>query len=178
MKVAGRGWQVAGVLLFFACASSAPPIQPPAWTQVPGPLLDALCATLQGEGMSPENVVVVKTTQPLVTAASLRSVGHAYGKDADVGSLASAMPASPLPLALTDARCAWKPITKLDPVRNHDQMVVELSSPIPNPFTRNEAGVMARMSLGGHDSQWYWIPLAQRNGQWAIGLVLPMDMHE
>ena len=171
-------WMIAALLA--ACASSPPSIQPPAWTQVPGPVLDSLCSALQNEGLSPENLLIVKTTQPLITAGSLRSVGHVYGKDAEVGSLAQMMGAAtpPMPLALAGAGCKWQPIDKLDPTRNRDQMVVEFSSPIANPFMRGEAGLMARMSVGGHDSQWYWIPLGQRKGQWAIGVVLPMDMHE
>jgi len=172
----------AAFAVFVACGSSspAPVVQPPAWTQLPGTILDTLCSTLQNEGISPENLVVVKTTQPLVNGASLRSVAHVYGKDANVASLANVINTAtpPLPLALADAHCKWGSIAQLDPVRNHDQMVVEFSAPLPNPFMRNEAGVMARMSIGGHDSQWYWIPLGNRKGNWAIGIVLPMDMHE
>jgi hypothetical protein len=169
-------------LLFASCATTpAPPTLPPTWTAVPGVVLDAFCAKLQREGISPETTVVVGTTQPLVSGASLRSVAHLYGKDAEVGQFAQALNAAitPLPLALKDAAgCKWKTIAKLDPIRNVDQMVVEMSAPIPNPFQRNEAGVLARMSLGGHDAQWYWVPLGQRNGVWAIGIVLPMDMRE
>jgi hypothetical protein len=175
-----RSVQLALVAVLFGCASSAPPVQPPAWTQVPSVVLDALCSTLQNEGLSPDNILIVRTTQPLVSGASLRSVGHAYGKDAEVGTLAQAInaAASPIPLAVTEARCAWKPVAKLDPLSHVDRMVVEISAPILNPFVRSEAGLMARMSIGGHDSQWYWIPLGHRTGEWAIGIVLPMDMHE
>jgi len=180
LRFAVRSAQFLLLASLLACASKAPPVQPPSWPQLPGPLVDAVCSTLQNEGISPENLVVVKTTQPLVTGTSLRSVGHVYGKDVEVGSLAQMMNAATtsMPLALSDSRCPWKAITKLDPLRNRDQMVVEFSSPISNPFVHNEAGVMARMSLGGHESQWYWIPLGQKKGEWAIGIVLPMDMHE
>jgi hypothetical protein len=169
------------LLLLAACASAPPPpTLPPPWTQIPPSVLDSVCAKLQEEGISADNLAVAKTTQPLVTAASLRAVANLYGKDADVASLAQLYTNAiqPLPLALTQSRCAWKPIAKLDPVTHRDQMVVELSSPIPNPFMRNEAGLLARMSLGGHDSQWYWIPLGQKKGQWGIGIVLPLDLHE
>lgn len=168
-------------VLAAACASNTPPpIQPPAWTQVPAALLDTVCGKLQEEGVTMDNLAIARTTQPLVNAASLRSVAHLYGKDADASSLAQIYnnATQALPLALTESHCTWKPIAKLDPVRDHDQMVVEISAPIPNPFTRNEAGVLARLSVGGHDSQWYWIPLGNRKGAWGIGLVLPMDMHE
>jgi len=173
--------KLAGLLILLcACKSSAPPVEPPTWTQIPGALLDSLCAKLQNEGITPDNIGIVQTTQPLVTGASLRSVAHNYGKDAEVGALAQVITSSTpsIPLAVKEARCAWHPIAKLDPVRYHDRMIVEISAPIANPFARNEAGVLARMSLGGQNSQWYWIPLGQKNGQWAIGIVLPLDMHE
>jgi hypothetical protein len=57
-------------------------------------------------------------------------------------------------------------------------LVVELSAPFVNPFVRGESGLFARMSAGGQGSQWYWIPIAERNGQWAIGRVTPLELHE
>jgi hypothetical protein len=168
------------LLLLASCATSKPPAPLPVWTQVPGVVLDALCSRLQNEGMSPDSILVVKTTQPLVSGPSLRSVAHIYSKDAEVGSLAQEITAAtpPLPLDVANTHCQWKPIAKLDPLSHVDRMVVEVSPLIPNPFAKSEAGLMARMSIGGRDAQWYWIPLGERNGKWAIGIVLPMDMHE
>ena len=152
---------------------------PPQWTQVPPVVLDAFCTKLRNEGVSPDTIFVVKTTQPLVTGASLGSVGHLYGKSGEVGSFAQALNAAITQLPISDSpSCRWTHIEKLDPQKNSDQFVVEMSAAIPNPFAKSEAGVMVRMSIGGHDAQWYWIPLGNRNGQWAIGIVLPMDLHE
>jgi hypothetical protein len=126
-------------------------------------------------------VTIVATTQPLVSGGSLRSLAHLYGKDGEVSSLAQLITSvlQPLPLDTTNAHsCSWTPVKKLDPAAHHDVMVVELSAPFINPFTRGESGLFARLSLGGHDSQWYWIPLAERNGVWAIGIVLPTDMRD
>ena len=66
---------------------------PPQWTQVPPVVLDAFCTKLRNEGVSPDTIFVVKTTQPLVTGASLGSVGHLYGKSGEVGSFAAALSA-------------------------------------------------------------------------------------
>jgi hypothetical protein len=150
---------------------------------VPPAVLDALCGKLKQEGVSSTDVpvTIVTTTQPLISAASLRSLAQAYGKDAEVSALAQLINSAlqPLPIDITAAHsCAWSAIAKLDPELHHDYMVVELSSPFLNPFTHRESGLFARYSLGGHDSQWYWVPLAERNGVWAIGSVLTIDMHE
>jgi hypothetical protein len=159
-----------------------PPMTPPVWTAVPSAVVDAFCGKLRGEAMASDATqAIVKTTQPLVSGASLRSLAHLYNKDAELSVPAQLISASlqSLPLDFTNARtCTWMPIDKIDPVRHVDLMAVELSSPFVNPFARNEAGLFARLSLGGRESQWYWIPLAQRNGLWTIGNVFALDMHE
>ncbi len=170
-------------MLLLGCASKPKvPMTPPPWTTAPSAVVDAFCGKLRGEAMASDApMAIVSTTQPLVSGASLRSLAHLYGKDAELSAAAQMVGASlqPLPIDIANARtCAWTPIEKIDPVRHVDLMVVELSSPFVNPFARNEAGLFARLSLGGRDSQWYWIPLAQRNGVWAIGNVFALDMHE
>jgi hypothetical protein len=46
--------------------------------------------------------------------------------------------------------------------------VVELSSPLLNPYARREAGLFARVSSGDHPS-WYWIALAPApDGSWRL----------
>jgi hypothetical protein len=166
-----------------SCASHQPPPKAPEWTSVPPAVLDAMCGRLKHEAMASADapVTIVATTQPLVSGGSLRSLAHLYGKDAEVSSLAQLINSvlQPLPLDIKDTHsCSWVSVKKLDPDAHHDMMVVELSSPFINPFTRGESGLFARLSLGGHDSQWYWIPLAERNGVWAIGIVLPTDMRD
>ena len=170
------------LLLFtFSCAS-APPKKAPEWTRVPPAVLDAVCGKLKLEAMASDApVTIVSTTQPLVSGGALRSIAHAYGKDAEVSVLAQLINSSlpSIPIDTADAHsCTWFPVRKLDPVVHHDVWVVELSSPFINPFTRGESGLFVRYSLGGHDSQWYWIPLAERNGTWSIGIVLATDMRE
>lgn len=186
MNVCGLRSAVCGLfsaLLLAACASQPKaPMLPPPWTTIPAAVVDAFCGKLHSEAMATDApLAIVSTTQPLVTGTSLRSMAHLYGKDAELTPIAQAISASlqPMPLDIASAhQCAWKPIDKVDPVRDVDVMAVELSSPFVNPFTRNEAGLFARLSLGGRDAQWYWIPLGVRNGVWAIGNVFAIDMHE
>ncbi|HJW94367.1 MAG TPA: hypothetical protein VJ901_12190 [Thermoanaerobaculia bacterium] len=170
------------LLLLAACATAVPPAKMPEWTEVPAPILNAFCSRVRSEGVSRESQIsVVKTTQPIVTASSLRSLGESYFKIGDTVMLAEALNAAlkPLPLSITQGgSCAWKPIDHLDTRRDHEVLVVELSAPFVNPFVRGESGLFARMSAGGQGSQWYWIPIAERNGQWAIGRVTPLELHE
>ncbi len=155
---------------------------PPDWTTLPSAIVDSFCGKLRGEGMASDTPMgIVSTTQPLVNGNSLRSVAHLYSKDAELSAAAQVISASlkPMPIDVANAKtCSWIPINKIDPVRHVDLMVVELSSPFVNPFTKNEAGLFGRYSLGGRESQWYWIPLGNRNGIWAIGNVFALDMHE
>lgn len=171
------------LLLLAACATAPPPpTKTPEWTEVPPAILNAFCARVRGEAVSRDSQIsVVKTTQPIVTAMSLRSLGESYFKAADTVMLAEALNAALKPIPLTIApggSCSWKPIEHLDTRRDHEVLVVELSSPFPNPYVRGESGLFARMSVGGQGSQWYWIPVADRNGQWMVGRVMPLDLHE
>src|SRR4051812_35075577 len=171
------------LLLLAACATTPPPVaKTPEWTEVPSAILNAFCARVRGEAVSRDSQIsVVKTTQPIVTATSLRSLAESYFMTADTVMLAEALNAAlkPIPLTITaNGSCSWKTIEHLDTRRDHEVLVVELSSPFPNPYVRGESGLFARLSAGGQGSQWYWIPLAERKGQWAVGRVIPLEMHE
>jgi hypothetical protein len=167
------------LVLTLGCASG-PKTTAPDLKSVPAIAIEAACTKLASEGLSGESAWVVKTTEPsLITGASLRSVAHSYNKDPDASALASAISAivQPTPIDFRATSCKWKTIDKLDPVAQAQMAVVEFSPPFINPFTKGESGVLVRMSVGGHDAQWYWIPLGERQGLLGIGLVVPLDMH-
>jgi hypothetical protein len=170
------------LLLLAACATAIPPAKTPDWTEIPAPILNAFCARARNDGISRESqMLIVKTTQPIVTASSLRSLGEAYFKAGDTVMLAEALNASLKPLPLNVApggTCNWRPIDRIDSRRDHELLTVELSAPFINPFVRGESGLFARMSVGGQAPQWYWIPVAERGGQWAVGGVMPLELHE
>ncbi|SRR5581483_2986260 len=169
-------------LFLFAACASAPPARPPQWSEIPAPILNALCAKLHSEGVSHESQIsLLKTTRPLITANSIGGLGRAFGKQGDSAMMADVLNSSlqPLPLAVTQGgNCNWRPVDRIDARRDHETLIVEVSAPFVNPFERGEAGLFARMSVGGQAPQWYWIPVAEHNGAWAIGMVLPLDLHE
>jgi hypothetical protein len=169
-------------LLTTACGTSRPVTTAPELTSVPSAAIEALCTKLRGEGVATDApLVVVEKTQPLIiTGASLRSLAHTYGKDVESSALAQAITSvvKPTPLDFQGTSCAWQTIPRLDPVAQAQMTVVQFSAPFVNPFTKGESGVLVRMSVGNHDAQWYWIPLALREGRLGVGLVMAMDMHE
>lgn len=168
-------------LFLFGCASAPrKPTTPPDWTEIPPSIAEALCAKLRSEAISSDATIdLVKTTQPLVTPSSIHSLGTIYPSKGSSAVLAAAVAASQqrLPISTSGASCHWRPIETSE-ARKHDEMLLQLSAPFVNPYAPGEAGLFARLTLGGHDAQWYWVPLAQRKGVWAIGFVLPMDLHE
>ena len=60
-------------------------------------------------------------------------------------------------------------IDVIDPMRDSDAMILEFSTPFPNPFSRNQMGVLARLTVGGESPTWYWIPLVQQKDRWIAG---------
>jgi len=171
------------LLLLAACATTAvAPAKAPDWTEIPAPVLSSFCSRVRGEAISRDSQIsVVRMTQPIVTASSLRSLGESYFKTANTEMLAEALSATlkPMPLTINSGgSCNFKPIDHLDTRRDHEVLVLELSSPFINPYVRGESGLFARMSAGGQGAQWYWIPIAEKNGQWMVGRVMPLDLHE
>jgi hypothetical protein len=117
---------------------------------------------MHSEGMSGE-LRVVKTSQPLITAAALEALAEATfyrGKPIASITAAAAVPVE------TAGSCTTRAIESIN-ARDADVMVVQFSSPFANPFARGQLGVIARLSLGDEAPTWYWIPIGERNGIWA-----------
>lgn len=165
-------------LLSVGCASQAPGPTRPDWNVLPGAVLEAFCMKLNAEGVATDGapVAIVKTTQPLVSTSSLRSLSAAYfkakGRADAVSEAMATTEAVPLTIGGT---CAWQPIDMIDQDRDINTMIAEISPVIPNPFAKNEAGMFARLSVGGKNAQLYWIPLGYRGGRWGLGTVMPIE---
>ena len=171
-----RRLTAAFLLLLTACASapSTPAPTVPEWELIPAGIAGALCKRLQMDGVGTigAEIAIVKITQPIVNGQVLGSLGRPRrGRPTHVVHRA-------LPVATVSGGaggCAWKPIDALDPARQHDSMVVELSAPVANP-TKNEAGIAARVSLGGTHPNWYWIELIPAGGAWSVGRIFPLAL--
>ena len=162
-------------LLVAACSTPPAPLVSPEWNVVPSGVLDVLCTRLRDDAIT--DVAVVKSTQPIATQQALAVLGGSYGarttNDRITAALAGAQ--KTIPIDAASRVCSVTPIERMD-ARHGDTMVVELSAPIANPFARNEAGVLARVSLGGQHAAWYWIPLGHTGGMWMVGQALPLSL--
>jgi len=169
------------VALFVAvsCTSApVPAVMVPEWNVIPNTLTEALCMRLRMDAIATGHVTIVKTTQPLATphtVAALANIAKRRRKTramADSGN--AAIVNRVIPVSLPTGTCSWTPIEVRDMPKHSDEMIVELSSPLPNPYEAGEAGVFARVSLAGENASWYWVPLipqvSPEGTTWAAGM--------
>lgn len=169
--------------LLLSCASAGvePPV--PEWPAVPAAVLNTLCERLRIDAVAHEgDLALVKTTQPIVSAGAIAGLARRNMKSGNLVQLAEDLSASQktIPLLIPRNGCAWKPIEYFDARKQGDMMVVELSSPMKNPFARGEAGMFARVTLGGTMATWYWVPF-RRNmamNDWVLDRVAPLGVWE
>lgn len=157
------------------CASAPPAaLVSPEWDAVPAGVIDVVCTRLRDDAITA--VSVVKTSQRIATPQALAVLGVSYGKRTTNDRMTEALASGQreLPVQTTSSVCAVTPIDRMDGRLHADAMILELSSPLANPFARNEAGLFARVSLGGQHASWYWIPLGKTGGIWMAGQALPL----
>ena len=167
----------AALLLFVSCASSSPQTQltTPAWDAIPPGVLDTLCSRLRMDAIATgAPLAIVGTTRALANQQSLSALaftarGAKPRNNRVGGSVADANRA--IDVVTEGSACAWRKISVADAARLHDEMVVELSAPALHPFSPREAGLFARVSLGGQGDSWYWISLLPAGDRWAVGSV-------
>jgi hypothetical protein len=164
----------ATVVIACAAPPATTPLVSPEWDSVPSGVIDVLCTRLRDDAIS--TVAVVKTTQRIATPQGLAVLGASYGKRTSNDRITAALAASQrsVPVDAKSSVCTVTPIDRLDGRLHGDFMILELSTPLANPFARNEAGLFARVSLGGQHPAWYWIPLGHTGGQWIAGQALPL----
>lgn len=168
---------VLSLLLFTACASTPEYTGPlaPEWEMIPPGVADALCLRLKMDAIATGALTVVNTTRPLVTPVTigaLANITRKRGKPSDAPIANRA-----IPIALTGSGgCTWTAIDASAIEKHQDEMLLELSAPVANPFAAGEAGLFARVSLGGEHPSWYWLPLLPGGGGWSAGLALPLSL--
>jgi len=169
-------------MLFLAACASAPKTPPrlPQWNAIPAAVLDSFCSNLRDEGISMSTTInVVKTAQPsLITPSSMQSLSDSFFYHGPINPMRAAADATAgateLPINIPSG-CTWRGIAPNTATRYTDTMTLELSPPIVNPYTRNAAGLFARMALADESPTWYWLPLIPRGETWMGGrlTVLP-----
>jgi hypothetical protein len=168
MKLCLRVLLSAVIAVSWTTCASAPPVTAPDWTEMPPSITESLCRRLRMDALATGAVTVVGITQPLATPESVQSLARIgrRRKPLDV----SAPVHRAIPVRTEGGSCRWKTLGALDP-RPADEMIVELSAPIVNPWVNGEAGVFARASLGGEATSWYWIALVPAGRTWAVRFV-------
>ncbi len=171
--------RLAVFLLFTVACATPPPTQPqltaPQWDAIPPGVLDTLCNRLRMDAIATgAPLAIVGTTRALANQQSLSALAFAARsgrtRNPRVGS--SVMDANrAIDVVTAGSSCPWRKITPEDAARLYDEMIVELSAPALHPFSSREAGLFARVSLGGQGASWYWISLHPAGDRWAVGSV-------
>jgi len=160
----------------FACASKQPDAPTsPEWSAVPPGVVETFCLRLKAEGVAEgQPVAIVSTTQPIASMHAIGALAGPTRRKPDVQKAVEGLHASQRSMPLTlasDGACKWVAVDAANAYRRGDQMVVEMSAPMPNPFHKGAAGMFVRVSLAGEHGQWYWISLLPRAGGWVVGYI-------
>ena len=146
------------VSLFLVGCASAPPPAPsaPAWEAIPLEVVEALCSRLQMDAIATGRLTIVNVTQPLATPRSLAAVRAATPGKLTESPAPARIVHRAIPVTLEGSSCEWRAIASRN-AAGADEMAVEVSAPIPNPYLPSEAGMFVRVALGSEHESWYWI---------------------
>jgi hypothetical protein len=147
---------------------------------MPAAILDSFCSNLRDEGISSATTInVVKTAQSsLITPLTMQALSDVFfyhgPLDSSRAAAAAISTAAEIPITIPPT-CAWRGIAPNTAARYTDTLTLDLSPPIANPFSRNAAGLFARVALAGESPTWYWLPLVPHGETWTAGrlTVLP-----
>ena len=156
---------------FLAACATAPPPEPPRWDAVPPGVVEALCRRLQSDALATGTLAIVRVTQPLATPENVAALEGAIDDGRTLRAEPPRVVNRAIPVSVGQGSCAWRPIDVRDAAGQDDQMIVEVSSPLMNPYNPREAGLFARASLGNEHPSWYWIALAPADEGWRIRTV-------
>jgi hypothetical protein len=170
---------IALTLFVLSCASAPKqPVVPavPEWDLIPAGIGEAVCARLKMDAIATMGpVTIVGSTQPLASPRTVAALAGVTKKKGKPVLTQAAYTNRAIPIVLATGACRWHLIDAAQIPQFADEMIVELSAPIPNPFAVGEAGMFARVSLGGENPSWYWIPLLPSGNGWSAGLVVPLS---
>jgi hypothetical protein len=163
--------------------------EPYTWTHIPSGVLDALCASsIRNEGIGRQTTInVVPRSQSLVSAASLVSLRRLYfvplGKGLEktpqlAQTIAEGLTSVPVDVPTSGRACTWAPLDHFDRGRDNDKMILQISTPFANPYSRSEWGSFARLTVGGEAPAWFWVPLKTKDGAIAIGHVSELNVED
>jgi len=168
-----KTFRVLALCLLAAACASAPKkeVQAPQWDAIPPRVVEALCRRLQLDALATGRTAIVKVTQPLANARNLVALAGSTAPRGAKRLAAAAVVNRAIPIELGRGACAWDPIDVRDTGKYKDAMLVELSAPLLHPYNKNEAGVLARVSLNDQHQSLYWISMVPRGDQWGIRFV-------
>jgi len=182
---------VAAVALSLSCRTAPAVIErePFTWSSIPSGVLDVLCASsIRNEGIGRQTTInVVPRSQSLVSTASLVGLRRAYFVKPGKGlantpqiaqSIAGGLTSIPIEVPAAGRSCNWATLEHFDRARDNDKMILQISAPFANPYSKTEWGAFARLTVGGEAATWFWVPMRTKDGVVAIGHAMELDVEE
>ena len=157
----------------FSCATKPEPLVAPSWDAIPVGVVDTFCLRLKAEGLAEGRVAVVNVTQPIASVKALAALAGPMPRKLDAARAAEALRGAnrAIPLTLRQGECEWVAVDVQNAYKRADQMILEMSAPMANPFEKGQAGIFVRVSLAGEHGSWYWISLIPQGGGWVVGFI-------
>jgi hypothetical protein len=165
-------------MILTCCATSRNVSEFRSWS---APVLNTLCQMYPRQ-YALNRTVVVNVTQPIMDFAALMAVTRVplspSGVQRALESESRARNAfKPQEVALAaDLGCKFAAVPK--PARYIDDLVIEMSGPMINPFD-GSLGTFVRSSAGGRSgATWMWVRLARAGANWRVQRVLTLPVND
>ncbi len=184
-----RGMLSIILLLITSCATTGERSRSP--DRLAGIMLESICAALNAEdGMtSHRNITVPHETVPLYEIAALHVLSSPRALTIDEFNYDDELSENlretfePVPIVPPEApsECSWNITDSIRRARIRNNLVLELSSPVRNPYAASPSrnlGVFARVTVGILGGSWYWIVLEKKDDRWNAVEIIRLDISE
>ncbi len=178
----------AAAFLIICCSTTHVITEKP--TELSNDVLEGVCAWLLEEGLeSDQRIAIPRRTVGIIEIFALHvlSAGEVLtAEDAFVDHDLSAKlreTLDPIPVVPSKSRssCSWRLENNIQRARERNELALELSSPLRNPYATDpayELGIFARLSVGTLGGSWYWIVLEAVRGEWRVRDIIRLDISE
>lgn len=176
-------------LLLVACVTTSAPDAPP--RIIPPSTLERFCGNIITEygPVFDRKITIPFETVPLIEIFALHMLSTTnnltaedfFADDKLSQELLRSFTPTPIAPPKVPSNCHWRRTTSIREAQGRNDLVLELSSPLENPYatdTTRKFGVFARLTSGVIGGTWYWISIEKKDDEWKAVNVIRLDISE